>query len=220
MMKAAIFDLDGTIIDSNPLDYEAWSRILQENGANLSWDEYLRIVGATSAEIFKQYLQLEDKEKIDDLVKRREAYFREVVTEKGLQWVPGAEDLLKTLQTIPLKLALATGANQEKLDFIFKRVNIRSYFEGLIAADEVTNGKPDPEVFLKAAAKLGVEPGECIVFEDAQKGVEAAKAGGMQCIAINTNGRKDYIAAADLVIDQYAQLDVSQWLGLAGKGKS
>ncbi len=212
LIKAAIFDLDGTIIDSNPLDFAAWQKVLAEHQAQLSWEEYLQIVGATSAEIVQQYLNLNDEKKTEEIVHKREEYFRQIAGEKGIHLLPGAEKLLQDIRAIPLKMVLATGSNREKLDFVFSKVHIRQYFDDLITADDVTKGKPDPEVFLQAARKINLPPAECMVFEDAKKGVEAAKAGGMTCIAINTNGHSHYLSAADLVIEKYTDWNVRQWL--------
>ena len=109
-------------------------------------------------------------------------------------------------------MALATGASREKLEFILKKFQIKQFFDAIITADDVENGKPDPEVFLKAAQKLGVDPENCIVMEDASNGAEAAKAAGMACIAITSTRGKNQLQKADLVVNSYQELNIKDFI--------
>ena len=108
-------------------------------------------------------------------------------------------------------LAIATSASQVKVDGILDYLDFRAYFEVIITADQVANGKPDPGIFLKAAASLGVWSAECVVFEDAVNGVKAAKSGGMKCVAITTTHTREELtdAKADMVIDSFSEIHLN-----------
>jgi beta-phosphoglucomutase family hydrolase len=211
MIQAFIFDMDGTLIDSTQLDYEAWQKAMREYDAELPYEDYIAKLGAKSSEVAKGYLDVSDEE-IDQLVSRREAYFRQLVDEKGLSLLPGAEQFLQQLRNAHLKTALATGSNAEKLEFIFGKLPLRQYFDAFVTADDVSQGKPDPEIFVQAAARLGVAPADCVVMEDATNGVQAAKNGGMRCIALTTTRGTDQLQGADLIVGGYPEIDVLHWL--------
>jgi beta-phosphoglucomutase len=211
MIQAFIFDMDGTVIDSTHLDYEAWQKAMREYDAELPYEDYIAKLGAKSSEIAKEYLDVSDEE-IDKLVSRREEYFKQLVDEKGISFLPGVEQFLQQLRNAHLKTALATGANAEKLEFIFGKLPLRQYFDAFVTADDVSQGKPDPEVFVQSAGKLGVEPADCVVMEDATNGLLAAKNGGMRCIALTTTRSADQLQGADLVVGGYAEIDLLHWL--------
>jgi beta-phosphoglucomutase family hydrolase len=211
MIQAFIFDMDGTLIDSTQLDYQAWQQVMREYDAELPYEDYIAKLGAKSSEVAKGYLDVSDEE-IDQLVSRREAYFRQLVDEKGLSLLPGAEQFLQQLRNAHLKTALATGSNAEKLEFIFGKLPLKQYFDAFVTADDVSRGKPDPEIFLLAAGKLGVEPANCVVMEDATNGLQAAKNGGMRCIALTTTRGADQLQGADLIVGGYPEIDVLHWL--------
>jgi beta-phosphoglucomutase family hydrolase len=211
MIEAFIFDMDGTLIDSTQMDYEAWQRAMREYDAEFPYEDYIAKLGAKSSEIARQYLDISDEE-IDALISRREAYFKQIVDEKGLSLLPGAEQFLQQVRNAHLKTALATGANAQKLEFILNKLPLRQYFDAFVTADDVSQGKPEPEVFLQAAAKLGVEPANCVVMEDATNGLQAAKNGGMRCIALTTTRGADQLQGADLIVSSYAEIDLLHWL--------
>ena len=100
------------------------------------------------------------------------------------------------------------------MNFIFKRINIKDFFNVIITADDTDKGKPNPEIFLKAAEKLNIAPADALVFEDAKYGVEAAKNGAMKCIAITSTNKKEKLHQADLIIDKYSDLDINKVLSL------
>jgi beta-phosphoglucomutase family hydrolase len=211
MIQAFIFDMDGTLIDSTKMDYEAWQRAMREYDAEFPYEEYIAKLGAKGSEIARQYLDISDEE-IDALISRREEYFKQIVEEKGLSLLPHAEQFLQQLRNAHLKTALATGANQEKLEFIFEKLPLRQYFDAFVTANDVSKGKPDPEVFVQAAAKLGIDPAHCVVMEDATNGLQAAKNGGMRCIALTTTRGAEQLQGADLIVSGYAEIDLLHWL--------
>jgi beta-phosphoglucomutase family hydrolase len=211
-IKAMIFDMDGTVVDSNKLDYEAWKSILNDHDVNLEYKEYIKLLGATSQEIIKKYLDV-DEEEINKMIEKRESLFREFVEEKGLQPMPHIQVLLEQIKKADMKTALATGAQREKLDFMLEKIGLGKYFDEIVTADDVEKGKPNAETFLIAAEKLNVSPKEVIVWEDAEKGVAAAKNGDLLCIAITTtNGGKKGLESADLIIDSYEHIQLEEVL--------
>jgi beta-phosphoglucomutase family hydrolase len=218
-IQAVIFDMDGTLVDTTELEYKAWHRMMQEQGVEFTHEEYIKVLGAKGSEIVKNHLDWEE-EAIQEILQNKERYFKELVAQHGLDLIPGVEKLLQDIQQIPLKMALATGASRKKLEFVLEKLPIAQYFDAMITADDTQTGKPDPEVFLNAAKKLGVAPDSCIVMEDARNGAEAAKKGGMICIAITTTRGKDQLQKADLVVNGYNELDIRKFIDNLGKSKT
>ncbi len=205
-----IFDMDGTVIDSNEKDFQAWKQMFKEHNIIFNYDEYKQLLGAKATEIIDRYLALAEVEK-NEFVKKREKIFYKLSEENGLNTMPFIEDILKTAKALNLKTAIATGARREKLDYALKRTKLNGYFDVIVTADDVINGKPNPEVFLKAIEKLGVSPEDAVIWEDAELGVMAAKNANIKCIAITTtNGSKSGLENADITIDSYEDLDLEQ----------
>jgi beta-phosphoglucomutase family hydrolase len=211
-MKAVIFDMDGTVVDTTRIEYDAWKQMFDEQHVDFPYEEYIQVLGAKGSEIVKERMDIGD-DQVEELLHQKEEYFKQLVEENGLQLIPDVEKVLQEIRRLDLKMALATGSSQEKLDFILERLQIRHYFDAFVTADDVKNGKPDPEVFLKAAQKLEVPPHECIVMEDASNGVEAAKNANMTCIAITSTRGKESLQKADLVIKHYQELSLQEFLG-------
>jgi beta-phosphoglucomutase family hydrolase len=218
-IQAVIFDMDGTLVDTTELEYKAWHRMMQEQGVEFTHEEYIKALGAKGSEIVKNHLDWEE-EAIQEILQNKERYFKELVAQHGLELIPGVKKVLQDIQQIPLKMALATGASRKKLEFVLEKLPIAQYFDAMITADDTQIGKPDPEVFLNAAKKLGVAPDSCIVMEDARNGAEAAKRGGMLCIAITTTRGKDQLQQADLIVNGYDELDIRKFIDNLNKTKT
>jgi beta-phosphoglucomutase family hydrolase len=218
-VQAVIFDMDGTVVDTTELEYKAWSRMMREQGVEFTHEEYIKVLGAKGSEIVKKHLDW-DEDAIQEILQNKEKYFKELVAQHGLELIPGVEKVLQDIQQIPLKMALATGASRKKLEFVLEQLPIGQYFDAMITADDTQTGKPDPEVFLNAAKKLGVPPDSCIVMEDARNGAQAAKKGHMICIAITTTRGKDQLPEADLVVNRYEELDIRDFVENQSKGKA
>jgi beta-phosphoglucomutase family hydrolase len=211
LMKAVIFDMDGTVVDTTRIEYDAWKQMFDERQVDFPYDDYIGALGAKGSEIVKERIDTTDDE-IEEMLAKKETYLKQLVEQNGLQLIPGVEKVMQEIQKLNLKMALATGSSQEKLDFIMERFHLRQYFDVFVTSDDVKNGKPDPEVFLKAASKMNVPPHECIVMEDASNGVEAAKSANMSCIAITSTRGKDQLEKADVVINHYRELSIEQFL--------
>jgi beta-phosphoglucomutase len=202
MITGAIFDLDGTLISTNTLHSKAWVDAFNLHGITLTDSEIREQAGMKCVAFAGIILK---RRKISNINPQAIANQKDEFTIAGLKKSPaelfdGAEDFLKLLQTNDIKIAMATSASKKTALLLAQK--IINYFDIKIFAEDVTKGKPDPEVFLMAAQRLGLQPSECIVFEDATNGIKAAKSGGFFCIA-NDNGLGQDLSAADLIIKDY-----------------
>jgi beta-phosphoglucomutase family hydrolase len=208
--KAFIFDMDGTIVDNMRFHGEAWVRFFAEIGHETDPDDFLiRTAGMTNTEIFRQIFgESVAAEQITEYANRKEELYREAFR-SHLQVVTGLTAFLESAKNLGVKMAVATSAPPENIEFILDGLDLRSSFQAVTGAHEISNGKPHPEIFLKSAEKLGVQPHNCIVFEDAFKGFEAAHRAEMKSVAITTvNARKDLenLPSVVAVIDDFTSI--------------
>jgi HAD superfamily hydrolase (TIGR01509 family) len=133
------------------------------------------------------------------------------VADNGIKTVPFVEALMKNLKSYPVRIALATSSRREKMKLLMEKVGFLPYFDAIVTGEEVTNGKPAPDIFLQAAERLHVPAGKCMVIEDAASGVKAAKSAQMKCIAITTTHPADQLQLADLVIDSFENASLGAW---------
>jgi HAD superfamily hydrolase (TIGR01509 family) len=189
MLKAILFDLDGTLIDSEHFYLDSWNEILTEAGAQLTFDDwnsnYMGTTVHANAQKLKEKYNIPDP--IDELIARRRQLTinRFKTTDVGL--MPFVRENLEYYQTKGLKMAVATSSQREDVDAIFERNGLAPFFEFIITRNDVANGKPHPESYLRCVEQLGVQKHECVVFEDTYTGVTAAKAAGLTCYAIQSN---------------------------------
>ena len=196
MKKGFIFDLNGTMIDDMEYHSKAWYSILNEDlGANLSWEQVkeqmygkneellVRIFGSEKFTREEMVLLSEEKEK------RYQSAFKPY-----LQLIGGLDSFLEKAYSKGIKMAIGSAAINCNIAFVLDNLDIRHYFSAIVCADDVTTSKPHPETFLKAADQLNLAPSECIVFEDAPKGVEAALHAGMKTVVLTTMHRKEEFA--------------------------
>ncbi|MFH0869887.1 MAG: HAD family phosphatase [archaeon] len=209
MLKAMIFDMDDVIINSIKIEFPAWERLFSDFGQKLDLKVYKSFLGMKSVELIKRFIPVVKDEELSSLANRKEIYFIELLKKEGISMTPGVIDFLDSVKG-RYGLAIATAAPDMKLNEILELIHLKRYFKVIITADHIAKGKPDPEIFLKAAERLKVSPRDCVVFEDAPNCVRAAKAGGMKCVAITTTHTKGELKEADLVIDSFSDIDVSK----------
>ena len=192
--RAFIFDMDGTLVDNMAFHARAWQQMLAERGVQMDGDEFMvKTAGKTNREILPMIIGGLTDEKLHELGERKEQLYREFFA-ADRRTVDGAVEFLERSRSLGVKMAVATAAPIANVEFILDGLDIRKYFDAVTTAADITNGKPDPEIFLTSAKKLGVKPENCIVFEDAVNGLEAAKRAKMVAIGITTvNSAKDML---------------------------
>jgi len=182
-VKGLIFDCDGTIADTMPLHYKAYVDALGPvNGPHFTYDIFLELAGVPAApvmQILKDRFNLDlDPEKVAD---EKEQLFGEVI--HHVTAIEAVEQVVHEYYG-KLPMAVASGGTRENITRTIELLNLTKYFEAMVSADEVPNGKPEPDIFLEAARLIGVDPQHCLVFEDADMGIKAAKAAGMAWVDV------------------------------------
>jgi len=186
--KAFLFDMDGTMVDNMEYHGKAWFDILNNDlGAGLSKEEVKKEMYGKNPEVLERVFGKGKftPEEMDEYGMRKEKDYQERY-KPHLKLIDGLSNFLKKAGEQQTPMAIASAAIPFNIDFVVDNLYIRHYLKTIISADDVEKSKPDPETFLKAAAALGVKPEECIVFEDAPKGVEAAKNAKMKCVVLTT----------------------------------
>jgi len=199
--KGVIWDLDGVIVDTAPFHFEAWKKTLGEMGLPFSKEEFARTFGLRNSDIITEMVgEALSSEEVERISARKESLFREALRGR-VRALPGVLFWLEELKRRGYRQALATSAPRENMEMMVGSLGIEGFFDEMILADEISAGKPDPEIFLLAARALRLLPSHCIVIEDAVAGVEAAKRAGMRCIAVATSHPRRALAEADMVVD-------------------
>ena len=199
--RAFIFDMDGTLVDNMRFHGAAWQTMLMENGIETDAREFLvKTAGKTNREIIPNFFADATEERLLELGLRKEIIYRELFLPER-RAIEGAIEFLETAKSLGVKMAVATAAPVANMEFVLDGLDLRRFFDQITTAADVSNGKPHPEVFLKSAEKLGVEPKNCLVFEDAINGFEAAHRAGMKSIGIATINSIEDILKLDSVVE-------------------
>jgi beta-phosphoglucomutase len=198
-----IWDVDGTLVDTAELHYAAWVQLAAELEKPFSRAGFAATFGRRNPEIIRQLFGSDYSEQaVTELGERKEELYRAAASQ-GVQLLPGAQALLEDLRAASFRQAIGSSAPRANLELILRLTGTHDFFAAVVSMEDTQRGKPDPQVFLLAAARLGLAPGRCVVLEDAVAGVEAARAGGMQCIAVSFVGHHSASklagAGADLV---------------------
>jgi beta-phosphoglucomutase len=204
--QAAIFDLDGVIVDTAKYHYLAWKRLANENGFDFTKEDNERLKGVSRMRSLEILLEIGGKSPTEAekeaMAARKNAWYVEYLLKMDTsELLPGAVDYLRFLRKQGVKTALGSASKNAHL--ILDRLNITPLFDAIIDGNEVQRAKPDPEVFLRAAEELDISPENCVVFEDAEAGIEAARRGGMGCVGV---GSPSILKNADVVISGLDQL--------------
>ncbi len=213
MIKAFIFDMNGTMINDMHYHTIAWNSILNKFNANISLEETKLQMYGKPEEMFERIFgkrKFSAIELQEIIVKKEQTYQDEF--RPHLKLIDGLNSFLQKAKAKRIKLAIGTAALKMNVDYVLDELHLREVFDVLVSAENVTTSKPDPEVFLKCASLLNISPAETVVFEDSPKGVEAAKNGGFKAVAITSfHGAEDFTKFDNLLfsIDDYEtkQLD-------------
>lgn len=182
--RGAIWDVDGTLVDTAELHFQAWQRFAAEEGRSFTREEFTWSFGRRNPEIFeKMFGEAGLGEAGRRMADRKEEYYREAAR-GGVELLPGARRLIDAFRERGWAQAIGSSAPPKNLELILELTGIGPAMGAVISGDDTVKGKPEPEVFLTAAARIGVAPADCVVFEDAVAGVQAARAAGMVCVAV------------------------------------
>lgn len=188
MIQAVIFDLDETLVDNLALHIDASTKVFasfQKEGMEIT-EENPEYMGMRVSDVVKDIMKKLDipKNQFENLYNKRQQIFLDLV-KKSCKPMPGVEYITRLVNDLGLKKALASSGMKEYINLCLKKLHLTDYFDSVVSGEELHYGKPHPETFLVAARKLGVEPQNCLVIEDAEQGIEAAKAAGMKCIGVH-----------------------------------
>lgn len=220
MKYAFLFDMDGVIIDSNPAHKIALKQFCQKHGHDLS-EEHLRekIYGRTNKDWIPNLFGKLSAEQVKQYADEKEALFRELY-KKDIQPLKGLPGFLEQASVLGVPQAIATSAPRENVDFTLEHTGIAKYFSAMLDESFVTRGKPDPEIYLKTAAALGVDPRNCVVFEDSLSGVESGKAAGCKVVGLTTTHSAEELSKTDLCMADFDIYSVAEILDLLFQGKT
>ena len=197
MLKAAIFDWDGVVVDSSAAHERSWELLASERGLVLPPNHFHLGFGRKNTVIIPEiYRWSQNPDEIRELGERKEALYREILDQTGLEPLPGAIELFRSLREAGIPFAVGTSTPRGNVEHVLRLIGAEGLIDVIVAAEDVSRGKPDPEVFLKAAAAVGAQPADCVVFEDAVYGIEAAHAGGMKVVALATTHESSYLEGA------------------------
>lgn len=210
MIKAVIFDLDGVIVDTAHYHYVAWQKLAKELGITFTEKENEKLKGVSRMRSLEIILELGgislSDEKKEELATKKNSWFVDYIEAiKPEEIFKGVKQMLNSLRESGYKVALASSS--KNAETVLRLLEIKGFFDAVVDGTMVIKSKPDPEIFLLAASKVGVYPNECIVFEDAEAGVEAAIAAGMKCVGV---GSADQLSKANFIVKSTADFNISQ----------
>lgn len=212
-MLAAIFDWDGVIIDSHDQHAESWEMLAAEQGSALPENFFKKSFGMRNQSIFPMFfsswVDADDLVRSAELADRKEELYRELVRRDGIVPLPGVVALLESLAAAGIPCSVGSSTPRANIDVIMDIIGLGDRFQAITAAEDVTEGKPDPQVFLKAAAKVGATPAESVVFEDAHVGIEAGLAAGMKVIAVATTHPIESLGDAHLAVSSLEEVSAA-----------
>lgn len=211
--KAILFDLDGVLTDTHDHHFHSWQLWAKELNLEINQDFFVQTFGMRNNEIIQSFFP--DKltiEKITQLAERKEELFRQLAKNK-ISLFPGIEEMFLYLQQTQFPRIIASSTPRSNMEFFWEELNLKKYFNSYICGDDVRNGKPHPDPFLKAAEKLQQDPKHCVVFEDSFAGIEAAKKAQAYCVAIATTQKRAALekhAQADFILNSPG--DIQRWI--------
>lgn len=197
--------MDGVLIDSYRAHFLSWRKMLRNHGLDITEEQFAATFGRTNPDIFARLYPSVKQEQYQALAEEKEAAFREIIS-VDFPEMEGASELIEALHEAGAALAVGSSGPPENLETVLKALPGGMHFTATTNGSDITRGKPDPEVFLTAARKLGLPPERCVVVEDAPAGVTAGKAAGCAVIALTGTTTRGRLASADLVVDSLREL--------------
>jgi beta-phosphoglucomutase len=204
MIGAVLWDLDGTLVDSEEYHWRSWRDTVAAEGITLDYQTFLASFGKRNDSILRGWLGPEaTTERIRRIGDAKEVEYRRLAREEGVEPLPGAAEWVARLHRAGWKQAIASSAPRANVEVVVAALGFARMIDAVAAAEDVSRGKPEPDVFLEAARRLGVPPERCVVVEDAAAGIEAARRAGMKSVGVHRDGA---LTHADLVVRALTEL--------------
>jgi beta-phosphoglucomutase family hydrolase len=205
MARAVLWDMDGTLIDSEQLHWISWRDTMAKEDCAITHEQFLSSFGQRNDSIIPGWLgAAATPERIHRISQSKEELYRQLVRENGISPLPGVKNWVHRLHERGWLQAIASAAPRPNIEVVLEALGATHYFEGIVSAEDVRRGKPDPEVYLTAASRVGASPDSCIVVEDAVAGIEGARSAGMRSIGVSRSGKH---LPADIVVQSLDLLD-------------
>ena len=205
--RAVIFDMDGVLADTEPIYMEITRDLSANFGVTLSSDQLLSYVGIPASRMWSEIRsRFQIQQPLSELIRlEKDRQMQVLGGMKPIPEIPGVRPLLEELDQMGTLMAVASSSSREIVELILSKLAIRHFFTATVSGKDASQGKPAPDIFLKAAAALGVEPGKCVVIEDSPPGVDGAKKAGMTCIGFaNPNSGEQDLTSADLILKDFS----------------
>lgn len=213
MIQTVIFDMDGVIVDTEPVHYYAYQQHFKELSITVSDEIYSSFTGNSTRNVFQKVKELfQLSHEVEDLILRKRFLFNDAFDSKpDLFLIDGVEDLIKDLFANGIQLIVASSASKSTINRVFTRFNLHQYFSHIVSGEDFPKSKPHPAIF-EYAANLSVHPKEnCIVIEDSTNGVIAAKGAGIYCIGYNSeNSKNQDLSLADTIINDFSEINAEK----------
>ncbi len=214
-----IFDMDGVLIDSADAHWESWKRLGEENGLSITREQFASTFGRQSRDIIQGLFGEKSSAATRELSERKELIYRDIIGANP-PIVEGAAELVRSLRAAGAALAIGSSGPRNNIDLVLRAIGVADDFAAIVSADDVTRGKPDPQVFELSARRLGLSPAQCIVIEDAPVGIQAAKAAGALAVAVLIYHPRSAFQAADDAVERLSELSVARLQALASASSS
>lgn len=221
LLKAVIFDMDGVIIDSEPLHIEVVLDVLKGLDINLSYDDITRYIGISNSYMWNELAgKYSIRKTVDELIDIQHAMNIDVLDTHEDITMPGVIELLDEIKSNELKTAIASSSTIDYIDAVVDKLGIARHFDAIVSGEQVARGKPQPDIFIRAAESLGVSPAECVVIEDSDNGIRAARGAGMKVIGLkNPNSGNQSLAGADRVVHSLREITMPLLNGMVGESQ-
>ena len=213
MVKAVIFDMDGVIVDSEPIYFQSDRMTINHYDKVISDEELNNYVGISNQVM---WTELRDKHKliasVEELLEKQLFYKKHLIANIKFEPIDGIRQLLDEIKGNGIRIGLASSSSKDFINFILNNIGLMEYFEVIVSGEDVKRGKPSPDIFQKAAGLLEVDPLDCLVIEDSGHGVKAAKLAQMKCIGFNNpNSGKQDLSLADAIVNSIAEIDLGNY---------
>jgi len=211
MIQTVIFDMDGVIIDSEPVYFKIDKQMFEELNIAVSFEEHCSYVGTSSQNMWNTIIMKHGiADQAEELIKKEYSlYLEHLANADDLKPIDGVVELINELYANNFKLVLASSSRMETIDLVLNKFNLAELFMAKVSGFELAHSKPHPEIFLKSAQLIKSKPAECIVIEDSKNGVTAAKAAGMKCIGfLNPSSGDQDLSTSDVVIRSFRELNM------------